>query len=494
MSKLNSLILLIKSLSKSEKKALVLHASQTEDSKLYLDLFHIIDKEKYASTENITGIFRKKHPASFLAANVRYLFDLILQVVVELNSKKNKEYELYHSYLKSRILRERGLYDDYLSSLQETKEKAKEIGEYTLLLTLQRDELKSDLLNYFDQIKNEEELFRKQQAINENLKIIRQINEQSFLYEMLRFKVEKQKSTQSDQPYVYNDLLISEMSLVSSLKNEIFEISRLHQLFQANYFINTGSYKSALNAFSELNQLFLKNEKYWNNPPVYYLMTLIGVLESLSRMRLFKEMDPYKKQLSVLIEKYPYVSFVLEVNAFLFIYSVIPHMYNKEYKECLHIISRYKEILTDKLLSLPPRLFLGVSICLAGIYLMNKEFGKAKKQLIPISHDNAFSSLKIFRSVQLMNLIIYHELGDTDYIESVIRSIKRKNKKTNEGTQVERFLFRYLETDWILLPSRKKEIQKEKLRNEIKNIKYSIDDLQLIRFFDFSEWIVEKLQ
>lgn len=492
MSKLTSLILLVKSLSKSEKKALTLF-SPSQKKSLYLILFKIIDKDNYVSEDSISKVFYKKFPGSSLSANVQYLFDLILQVIVNLNIRKNNEYELYNSYLKTKILRERGLYDDCLSLIHETKEKAKQIEEYNLLLTLQRDELQSDMLDYFDHIK-EKELFNKQQEVNNNLKIIKQINEQSFLYEMLRFRIEKQKIINANNLYIYNDLLISEMTLVSGLNNEIFKISRQHQLFQANYFISIGSNKNALKSFSELNNLYLKNEHLWNNPPVYYVMVLEGVLESLNRMRLFEEMNTYKDQLLSLAQKYPYVNFTVEVNAIVFLYSVSSYMHNHEPKKCVDLITQYQEILLDRLTLLPPRLFLSMNICLSGIYFMNNDLANARRQLAPIIQNNTFNRLKLFRSAQLLNLIIYYELEDTDYIEAVIRSIKIKNKKSNKETQIERLLFRYLKTDWKILSKEKENKLKKKLKSEIESIRYNVEDLQLIKVFDFREWTLTKLK
>lgn len=489
MSKLNSLILLIKSLSKSEKKAFVLQ-SKAEEQSVYLELFHLIDKEKYPSSESVTLRFQTKYPDSVLTSHVKYLFDMVLQVLVHLNARKNKDYELYQSYLKTKVLQERDLPEDYLSLVNQTKEKARERGAYNLLLTLQREEL----MAFFDHIQEENELYEKQKEINENLKTIRQINEQSFLYEMLRHKIEKQKSTETDKPYIYNDLLISEMTLVSGLKNEVFEISRLHQLFQASYLINIGSYKSALHAFSELSRLYLTHQQRWNNPPVEYVMTLEGILESLNRLKLFEAMEPYKEQLSELARRYPTTHFVLKIRVLLFLYEASYLIHQEKYKECLVLIQSYQEPLMEKLFWLPPTQFLSLSICVSGIYLRNKDLAKAKKTLAPIIRSHAFSNLKLFRSVQLLYLIIYYELNDTDYLETTIRSIKRKNRMEKKETQVERLLFRYLETEWKILPARKRQTLKLKFETEITTLKYSVDDLQLCRYFDFPGWMLKKLK
>ncbi|MDR0430183.1 MAG: hypothetical protein LBH58_06880 [Tannerellaceae bacterium] len=489
MSKLNSLIILVKSLSKAEKKALTLYSFQTEDRKLYLTLFNIIDKEKYANSKSIRKLFHKRFPNSSLSANIKYLFDLIIQIIIDLNIRKNKEYELYNLYLRTKVLRDRGLYNDYLSLTEETKTKAKDIGEYNLLLTLQREELKSDLLDHFDHIKKEEDLFKKQQAFNESLKIARQIGEQSYLYEVLRFKIEKQNPAAGDTLYAYKDLLVSEMNLVASLKNEIFEINRLHQLFQANYFISTGRYKSALNSYSELNKLYLANEKHWNNPPMYFVMVLEGILESLTRLRLFEEMGVYQNQLTALAQKYPYINFVLKVNAINFLYSVTPHMYNRNYKKCLALIDEYRKILIEKVLLLPPRLYLSIAIALSGIYLMNNELSIAQKILNPIISNGIYTNLKIFKSVQLLSLIIHYELGDMDYMEAIMRSIKYKNKKSNKESQIEKILFRYLAVEWLMHSKEVRELLKKEFRDEIMAIKYSPEEFQLIIFFDFAEWL-----
>lgn len=492
-NKLNSLILLIKSLSKSEKKALRVYASQTSDKKIYLSLFDIIDKEKYTNNDTIADTFNKKYPDSSIIQTVKYLFDIILQIAVNLNLNKNKVYDLYNTYLKSKVLKERGLFEDYTDMLQESKEKAKSIGEFNLLLTLQKDELVSDLFGYFDYT-NDDELFDKQQDIYNNLKTISQINEQSFLYQMLRFKIEQQKTVSSNNIYAYNDLLISEMSLVSNLKNDIFEIRRLHQLFQANYFANIGHYKSALNSYAELNQLYLDNEKYWNNPPVYYLMVLKGVLESLNQMRLFDEMPKYQNQLLYLADKYPYVHFVMEINVINFIYTVSPLLYKREYKKCIQVINQYQESIIDKLQLLPPRLFLSMSVSLSSIYLMNKDLSRARRILAPIINSETLASLKIFRSVQLLNLIIYYELEDTDYIETAIRSIKRKNRKQGKSTSVEKLIFKYLETDWKVFSKEKSLIYKKKIKDEIENMVYEVNDIQLIKIFNFIDWILIKVK
>jgi len=56
------------------------------------------------------------------------------------------------------------------------------------------------------------------------------------------------------------------MSIVASSNIDSFEIKELHQLFQANYLISVGDYKSALHSFYELNSLLENNKHLWSTP------------------------------------------------------------------------------------------------------------------------------------------------------------------------------------------------------------------------------------
>ena len=92
--------------------------------------------------------------------------------------------------------------------------------------------------------------------------------------------------------------MVSEMSIVASSNLENFEINKLHQLFQANYLISVGDYKSALHSFYELNNLLEGNKHLWSDPPIYYVFTLEGVLDSLRSLRNYDGMTHFIHQLN----------------------------------------------------------------------------------------------------------------------------------------------------------------------------------------------------
>ena len=68
------------------------------------------------------------------------------------------------------------------------------------------------------------------------------------------------------------------------------EARKLHLLFQATYYLNTGNYKSAIRFYQELITLFESNQHLILNPPIYYLSALKGILDSLHLAGLYQEM------------------------------------------------------------------------------------------------------------------------------------------------------------------------------------------------------------
>ena len=71
----------------------------------------------------------------------------------------------------------------------------------------------------------------------------------------------------------------------------------------------------------------------------------------------------------------------------------------------------------------------------------NEEYRKARKRLSTTIGRSHLYSLSLFRTIRIVNVMIHYELGDVDYIQSEVRSIKRemsKNKRHN--LKVESFL------------------------------------------------------
>lgn len=491
MKKIVSLILLINSLSKSEKKAIYLHSNLTKGKKVYMELFALIDKHKIVDTSELQQRFEELFSKASFHPTASYLYDFILNTLVRIKANQNKEFALYQKLMMAKVLEERNLNKEYYDIIQQLKSDARDIHDYSLLLTAQRMELNYLRTNEFEDT-SEQKLLRKQHKINDSLKILRQINEQSSLYELLLLRMQKTNPAQLETHKQFlNDLIVSEISLTTSLNKDVFEIQKLHQLFQAQYLIYVGDYKSALNSFIELDKLFNKNKQQWYNPPLYYARVLEGILNSLNGIKAYDKVEYFIQKLELL--EHPSVTFQTEVACIRFIYTVAPHLEKKEYAQCKKIVAEFDKVLISKIDLLTPYRYLQLSLYLSVIQLCNKEVVKARKQMTYIINSDSFAGLSLFRSMQIINLVIHYELSDVDIITSRVRSIKRINRIQKTDSILENIFFHFLSTDLISQTPQKKENLKKKINQAFEQIENSNEDRRLLSIFDLKAWMLKHI-
>ncbi len=153
-------------------------------------------------------------------------------------------------------------------------------------------------LNYFSDLNfqgiTDESLVEMQMKAKEVLRRINQVQDHHSLFELLKYRlIHSGRATSEDQRKKLNDLMLSEMALVSHKGKNNFIAQKMHLLFQSFFFYDVGDYPSALKVFHELTQLFEKNADRLDHPPLDYLSTLSGILDSLHNLKNFGENNFY---------------------------------------------------------------------------------------------------------------------------------------------------------------------------------------------------------
>ena len=491
MLKSESLIHLINNLTKQEKKEFSLYISNKPE-KDYIFLFRLIDDKKISDPEELKMSFLAAKPASSFNTVVIYLFDLLIDILTRLRTEQDSYYLLFNELLHARVLYEKSMYQECFQVLKKVKEKAVYYENHFALLVAQRLELNYLLTLDFEDM-DEQKLLNKQYKMNNTLKSIRQLNEQSSLYELLKYRmINKGASRSLEETQKLDDLVTSEISIVASAGVENFEIKKNHQLFQANYFITVGDYKAAFNSFVELNKLFEENSHLWNNPPVYYLMTVEGMLESLRIMHNYEGMNYFIEKLTKLSS--PSSSFQLNVTYVIFIYRLFSFIDAGDFDKAGIWIAEHQASLIDKMLLLKEQQQAEMSLYIALIHLGNGEYRKARKRLSATIGRGHLYSLPLFRTIRIVNVMIHYELGDVDYIQSEIRSIKREMSK-NKGynLKVESFLLKFLNYSFADTNRKKRAEIWESMAEEVHALYADKYETQILRKFDFVAWVEAKI-
>ena len=491
MLKSESLIQLINNLTKQEKKEFSLYISNKPE-KDYIFLFRLIDDKKISDPEELKMSFLAAKPASSFNTVVIYLFDLLIDILTRLRTEQDSYYLLFNELLHARVLYEKSMYQECFQVLKKVKEKAVYYENHFALLVAQRLELNYLLTLDFEDM-DEQKLLNKQYKMNNTLKSIRQLNEQSSLYELLKYRMINRGASRSlEETQKLDDLVTSEISIVASAGVENFEIKKNHQLFQANYFITVGDYKAAFNSFVELNKLFEENSHLWNNPPVYYLMTVEGMLESLRIMHNYEGMNYFIEKLTKLSS--PSSSFQLNVTYVIFIYRLFSFIDAGDFDKAGMWIAEHQASLIDKMLLLKEQQQAEMSLYIALIHLGNGEYRKARKRLSATIGRGHLYSLPLFRTIRIVNVMIHYELGDVDYIQSEIRSIKREMSK-NKGynLKVESFLLKFLNYSFADTNRKKRAQIWESMAEEVHALYADKYETQILRKFDFVAWVEAKI-
>lgn len=491
MLKSESLIQLINNLTKQEKKEFSLYISNKPE-KDYIFLFRLIDDKKISDPEELKMAFLAAKPASSFNTVVIYLFDLLIDILTRLRTEQDSYYLLFNELLHARVLYEKSMYQECFQVLKKVKEKAVYYENHFALLVAQRLELNYLLTLDFEDM-DEQKLLNKQYKMNNTLKSIRQLNEQSSLYELLKYRMINRGASRSlEETQKLDDLVTSEISIVASAGVENFEIKKNHQLFQANYFITVGDYKAAFNSFVELNKLFEENSHLWNNPPVYYLMTVEGMLESLRIMHNYEGMNYFIEKLAKLSS--PSSSFQLNVTYVIFIYRLFSFIDAGDFDKAGIWIAEHQASLIDKMLLLKEQQQAEMSLYIALIHLGNGEYRKARKRLSATIGRGHLYSLPLFRTIRIVNVMIHYELGDVDYIQSEIRSIKREMSK-NKGynLKVESFLLKFLNYSFADTNRKKRAEIWESMAEEVHALYADKYETQILRKFDFVAWVEAKI-
>ncbi len=492
MIKTEALLYLVSSMTKSEKKAFIIASDGKKESN-YLKLYNLIVKDATITSVSLRIKYESLCKGASFNTSVNYLYKILLDTMLLLRKDQDSYYSLFDKILKARILFEKSLYKECFDLLHKVMASAKDSENYYALLISSRFELEYLLsLNFPDT--DEKTLLNKHFKINEALRVTQKIHQQAALYELLRHRmIYKGNARSESQKTALNDLVVSEMSIVASSNIDNLEINKLHQLFQANYMISVGDYKSALHSFYELNTLLEGNKNVLPSPPIYYILTLEGVLDSLRSLRQYEGMKHFILQLKKL--NTPSINFNANVTCLIFLYELFPFLDRGDFLSCDTLINTFSENLFRKtqLLSLARNAEL--SLYLALVQFGRKDYKKAQKTLSKIiATSKGYTTLTLYRTIRLVNLMIMYELREFALIKLETRTIKRDMQTEGKEYKMERRILSFVNKPDIPFSMRKRQVMWEKIEKDFQLVHQNVYEQQTLRLFDFSAWIESKIR
>ena len=482
---------LVRSLSGSEKRFFKLQIKKQSGNKDYLNLFNIIDSTKTADVSVLNEKFKKLHPNTSIDNSARYLIKLLTDCLIRSKIEKDLFFQSLQGLMRIRILQERALPEESYRQLKKLRQEAIDSQQHLIEYFTYRYEL-----NYLSELNftglSDRLLVNMQMQAKKSLKSLNQLQDHYSLFELLKYRILRSGHVSSEEnKKELNDLILSEMALVANKGMNSFTTQKLHLLFQSFFLMNTGDYDSALKSFYELNRLFEQNLHLLDHPPMDYLSSLNGTLDSLHTIGKFESIPSFSEKAGQLDQPLYPEYFRFQARKTVALYQLATLTAAGKFNEAVNYIKSFEPGFLKAYQMLDEERQWELYFYCSLAYFKIKELKKAHIYIRDIMRDSkSCSRLEICKAIRLLDIIIYFEKKDMDYLEYEVRSYKRFSRQGKNSLRTEKLILKVIQQ----LSSRKtKKISlTEQMLHEIEEIKQDKYEKRLLKYFDFTDWVLQK--
>ena len=489
------LFVLIKSLSKSEKRQFKIFASRLETSSntKFIELFNILDKSEVYDEKMIlkNGLIKKVQLSNLKS----YLYKQIL-VSIRLNiPSQNIRYQLREQIDFAVILYNKGLYKQSLKILDKTKALAIENDEKYMAFEIVEFEklIESQYITRSIQGRADELVVQAKELNYRNTISSKLSNLSLQLYGTML----KTGYVKSDAEYKYIDDYFKKH--ISKLDEGKFGFREKYWFYNANLWRSflvqdfLASYKYAFKWVT----LFYDNPNMIYLNPVFFLKGHNYLLESLYML---KYKSKFKKYLVLLEETIKDARFPINDNiaclSFLYLYNnkLNYHILEGSFVESEYLIPEILnklKIHSDHLDEHHEMLFY---YKIASIYFGNEKYAECIKYLEKIINNKNLSMREdLMCFSRLLCLIAHYELGKDFYIENQIKNTYKFLIKMNDLHEVQKEIIRFMKNLNSIYPS---DIKKEfiKMKERFVELDKNTYEKRAFLYLDIISWLESKIE
>jgi hypothetical protein len=489
------LFVLIKSLSKSEKRQFKIFASRLETSSntKFIELFNILDKSEVYDEKMIlkNGLIKKVQLSNLKS----YLYKQIL-VSIRLNiPSQNIRYQLREQIDFAVILYNKGLYKQSLKILDKTKALAIENDEKYMAFEIVEFEklIESQYITRSIQGRADELVVQAKELNYRNTISSKLSNLSLQLYGIML----KTGYVKSDAEYKYIDDYFKKH--ISKLDESKFGFREKYWFYNANLWRSflvqdfLASYKYAFKWVT----LFYDNPNMIYLNPVFFLKGNNYLLESLYML---KYKSKFKKYLVLLEETIKDPRFPINDNiaclSFLYLYNnkLNYHILEGSFVESEYLIPEILnklKIHNDHLDEHHEMLFY---YKIASIYFGNEKYAECINYLEKIINNKNLSMREdLMCFSRLLCLIAHYELGKDFYIENQIKNTYKFLIKMNDMHEVQKEIIRFMKNLNSIYPS---DIKKEfiKMKERFIELDKNTYEKRAFLYLDIISWLESKIE
>jgi hypothetical protein len=488
------LFVLIKSLTKTEKRHFKLFSGSASGEKKYLQLFDAIsEQEQYDEAAILDQFENEKFVKNFSVAKA-YLFESILNSLEVFHSDKTFDGQLRKQINHIKILASKKQYGLCLKLISKAKKLASDFDYYTYAYELST--IEESVMQSLNEIKwleeNYERIYREEDKILEKLKNFQNYRKQST--KSVARGTKQGRSRDLDTVKRYDALKKPKLLLDPS--------KALSDRALITYYFLNGTYHYFRNDNSGSLGYFLELKKFIESKPHYpklyfhpYLYSLNNIISVGMGILRFEEMLETLDALKNIKYDSPAENASIQLRYYIQLTHILIYYgrYAEAFESIPEIETWFKNNSRNELHKAHKlTLLLNISIIYftAGNYKICLSY--LNRMLNTEAKDMAYDT---YGFVRLLNLIVHFELGNHDLLPSITRSTYRYFYKHKRLYKFETMVLDFIRTKAIRMNTKEERIIAfRELKAEFKKIIKDPLEKNALEYFDFESWLESKIE
>lgn len=490
MTKKNNLFLLIKSLTKAEKRYFKLQAAVGGDHKNYLRLFDFIDKQKEYDEQAVKRRFKDEAFAKQLHVTKIYLNKLILRSLRNFHANASIDSELKDLLRDIEILFKRELFDQCQNSIAKAEEIASSHEKHYSLLEIYDWKRKLALLRSRAG-KSRDEVNEAIALENLSLKKLQTVNEYWDLT-INQFNSRLLSGGSNNRKQLLSHPLLKNVKAADTLQAK----SLYYFILQTQYYFR-GNLSKAERSVTDLIELLEAHPERIKENPSSYITALNNKIGVCLRAKKLEAIPELLAKIRIIPQKYGLKPrSPLAVKTILQTYNVELEMYRDsgDFERGIARIDEIKSYLKKPNRFIPADYKLMLYYQFAYLYFMKKEYKDSLYWLNELFRAKlGIVRQDILSYARFLNLIIHFELGNITVLKYAVDACRRFLKKRGKPRAFENVLLKFFSRLSMAHPDNYAALF-ERLKTDLFSSADIVEIENALDYLNFREWIEGRLE
>ena len=446
MKKSNDLMVLIRSLTKSEKIYFKLFAGRNKvaGNRINIKLFDVLDKSGEDPEDAIKAHFINENFLKQLKVYKHRLYDLILRGLTEKYTGKSIDSQLRDLINRIEVLYNKGLYENSRKIVIKAKEAAYKYEKYILLLEIIRWEKKIIGAGLFDGV-NETYLSKLYEEEHLAISKINNINDYWKINSdmLLHYRIYGEARTKEDIA-IYDN--IKEKSLLIKKEEPFcYEARYYSKSCEINYCLGIDNIPNTYNSIKDMIAFYESYPEQIPHSIKAYTNTKFNLLKTTLELQKYKEYFETIMEINAISNKYKFdlsesTSSYITINTYG--WKLVAYLRTGNFDQALSLVSEIEKELKYKQNKAYESVFQEL---FAILFFCIRDFSTSLKwinKLLNSQKTNLWQDL--FCKARVLQLIIHYEIGNNDLLPYLIKSVCRSLMNKRQLYKTDHILIEFL--------------------------------------------------